>query len=276
VAGSFYPASPPTLRAEVVRLLEAASPPSIRGDIHALVAPHAGYAYSGAVAAAAYALLRGRPYEVVAVLSPSHRESFDFTSVLAEGEYQTPLGRVPVDRDRAGHLASVAPEIRRSEFGHLSSAGRHEHALEVHLPFLQVALGDFRLLPVVMGSQRPDSVAALASALAESLRGARALVVASSDLYHGGSYRRAWAEGRRVAECLERFDARALQRALERGEASACGAGPILAAMETARALGADRARALRLATSADAEGAAAYVVGYLSAVFFRGDESAG
>ena len=136
VAGSFYPADPKELAATVDGFLAHASVPAQTGKIIALVAPHAGYPFSGAVAAHSYALLKGRLTHRVVVIAPSHYEAFSFASVYEGDAYATPLGTIAVDREFARKLARSSPEIKLSSRGHIPSQDGAEHSLEVQLPFL--------------------------------------------------------------------------------------------------------------------------------------------
>src|ERR1039457_4087302 len=161
VAGAFYPADPNELAAMVDGFVAHATVPVQKGEIVALVAPHAGYPFSGAVAGHSYAMLKGRPTHLVVVIAPSHFEAFSFTSVYDGDAYITPLGRVPVDKEFARKLVSLSAEIKLSSHGHVPTAAGAEHALEDQLPFLQRALGDFQLVPIVMGDQSYQASRAL-------------------------------------------------------------------------------------------------------------------
>src|ERR1035438_8732998 len=136
VAGSFYPADPKELGNMLDGFLSKAAPPPEQ-NVVALVAPHAGYPYSGPVAAYSYALLKSRKFDRVVVIAPSHYEAFGFSSVYDGAAYTTPFGQVPVDQAFAAKLAKASPLIKLSSVGHTPSADRPEHALEVQLPFLQ-------------------------------------------------------------------------------------------------------------------------------------------
>jgi len=148
IAGSWYPGNPSTLRREIENYFHAASMPEIEGEIVALISPHAGYIYSGQVAAHAYSLIRGMKYDTVIVIGPSHRVAFHGVSVFSKGGYETPLGIVPVDEDLAEKIVTISPLVADLPGAHLQ-----EHSVEIQLPFLQVALGDFLFLPLVMGDQ---------------------------------------------------------------------------------------------------------------------------
>ena len=184
VAGMFYPGNPATLEREVAVFLESAQPEQGAKEIYGLVAPHAGYMYSGGVAARAYRQVMDRHYDVVVVISPSHHVYFEKVSVYNGDYYETPLGLIPVDKELSLLLAETDPQIIYSSIGHEGQ----EHALEVQLPFLQHVLDDFRLIPVVMGNQNYDNILALSDALTKVLSGQNALIVASSDLSHYHPY----------------------------------------------------------------------------------------
>ncbi len=268
VAGSFYSANPVELRREIESFLAAAPVPAdLSVPPLGLIAPHAGYVYSGAVAAAAYKLVQGRgaEYDLVVVVSPSHHHFFPGFSVYSAGNYLTPLGEVEVERQLTEELVLAYDEV---DF--VAAAHRREHALEVQLPFLQVALGNFTLLPVVMGQQswpQAEKLAEMVSALAGERR---LLLVASSDLSHFHPAARAEALDRKIVEAVAGFDSAGVWAAIETGQAEACGAGPMLAVMLAARRLGARRAEVLSYRHSGEVSGDYSQVVGYLAAAFFR------
>lgn len=161
VAGSFYLADPAALSKMVDGFLAKANQAPL--DAVALVAPHAGHEYAGQVAAYAYASLKGRKIDRVVLIAPSHYEAFRFASVYDGSAYSTPLGQVPVDRAFAAKLASMSPLIKLSGLGHTPSPDKLEHSVEVQLPFLQRTLGQFQLVPIVMGDQSYESAAPWAS-----------------------------------------------------------------------------------------------------------------
>ncbi|MCE5271789.1 AmmeMemoRadiSam system protein B [bacterium] len=268
VAGQFYPADPDRLRNEITAYLDRVDLDRSNLDILALVAPHAGYIYSAPVAAFAYRQVRGRGFDTVAVISPSHRESFGYSSVFGGKSYLTPLGELPVDREAVEILEKMENgRVRVAAVGHLGG----EHALEVQLPFLQVVLeGPFNILPVVMGSQDQDSCQCLAGALMNALAGRRALVVASTDLSHYHSQQRAECLDSLVVERINAFDPDGLFLDIRGSRAEACGAGPLIAAMIAARGLGADSGEDLSYATSGERSGDYNHVVGYTAGIFYR------
>jgi MEMO1 family protein len=267
VAGQFYPADPKQLAALVDELLKKAAPPPVENFV-ALVVPHAGYEFSGHVAATSHALLKGRKYTRVVVISPSHVDAFGFASVFDGAAYTTPLGQVPVDREFAAKLAKGSL-VRLSSSGHTVSGERSEHALEVQLPFLQRVLGQFSLVPVVMGDQSYETCRALGIALAK-LAGPDTLIVASSDLSHFHKYDDAVKLDRKTLKAIEEFDYLSMARNFESQVWEACGGGPIVAAMIAAERLGAKQARTLKYANSGDVTSDRSRVVGYGAIVLER------
>ncbi len=277
VAGSFYPADPVTLTGMMDQMLARAKTPALDGSIVAVVAPHAGYEYSGPVAAYTYAALKGRKYARVVVIAPSHFEMFAFSSVFEGDAYQTPLGVIPVDKAFAVRLAKMDSSIRLSEHGHGSTTRGGEHALEVQLPWLQTVLGDFTLVPIIMGDQSYASSRALGVSLSKliSQSGEDTLIVASSDLSHYLTYEQAQQIDHRTLNALEHWDYLSMSRNFAHGIWEACGGGPIVAAMIAADHMGARRAVLLDYATSGDVTGDRSHVVGY-GAVALLKDAHAG
>jgi AmmeMemoRadiSam system protein B len=272
VAGSFYPADPETLRREIQLLLESAAGDS-PGDIVGLLAPHAGYVYSGSVAAAAYRQLRNKTYDAVILIGPSHRIYLEYAAVFPEGSWQTPLGSVRIDEDLASAICSVGQECARADAdAHMLKGHSGEHSLEVQLPFLQVVLGDVPVVPIMMGKQSPKGSSALASAIASAAGNRRILLVASSDLSHFHTDREARRLDNRIQEAVAIFDAAILWSTIHKEGAEACGAGPLATVMEASRLLGATRSVQLSYATSGDIpDGSRDSVVGYLAAAFVKG-----
>lgn len=271
VAGQFYTDDAGALRKEIISYMDSAAVPAITGDIVAIVSPHAGYQYSGPVAAYGYRLVKGTSYDVVVVISPSHVEYFPYASVFPGTAYRTPLGDVPVDAALAKLVASKSNLVRYDMKGHdVRPMQRGEHALEVQLPFLQVALGSFKLVAIVMGDQSEQTVEALGSALAAALKGKKALIVASSDLSHFHTDRQARSLDGDFEKRLKDFDPAKLMQDLASDAAEACGGGPVAAAMIAAKALGATKCVVLHYANSGTVTGDTENVVGYVSAVMVK------
>jgi len=284
VAGSFYPADPAALTAMMDEMLVRASPPPISGEILAVVAPHAGYPYSGPVAAYTYAALKGHRFARVVVIAPSHFEAFAFTSVYDGDGYVTPLGIVPVDKDFAQKLSKMSPSIRLSERGHTPTSRGAEHAIEVQLPWLQHVLGSFSLVPIVMGDQSYENSRDLGVALVRLLQrdgkssvkqtsqetAGETLIVASSDLSHYHTYDKAEEIDHKTLNALQAWDYLSMSRNFEMHVWEACGGGPIVAAMIAGERLGANEAKVLKYANSGDTAGDHARVVGYSADIFVK------
>ena len=270
VAGprGFYPRNPEELRSTLDNLLRSAQAAVGEAEPVALVVPHAGYTFSGAMAARAYAQLRGHSYDRVVVIGPSHYELFPGASVFRGSGYQTPLGNVPVDGDfvRALHDTGAG-------FGYTPQAEEQEHSVEVQVPFLQRVLGAFDIVPVLIHDGRPANCRALADGLVSAMhaRPRRTLLVASSDLYHGPGHKRARAASDATAGVLAQGDPERFAEAVATGACQACGSAAIVVALMAARALGAERVRLLGVTTSFEvAPRGEDYVVGYLAAVIHR------
>jgi AmmeMemoRadiSam system protein B/AmmeMemoRadiSam system protein A len=274
VAGSFYPADPAALTSMMDGLLAQATPPPITDPLLAVVAPHAGYQYSGPVAAYTYATLKGRNYARVVIIAPSHYEAFDFTSVYDGDAYATPLGNVPVDKAFAAQLAKMNPSMQLSGRGHNATAAGGEHAIEVQLPWLQRVLGNFEIVPIVMGDQSYDSSRALGVALAKLIKsdpkGGETLVLASSDLSHYHPYDEAVKIDHKTLNALEAWDYFSMSRNFQTRIWEACGGAPIVATMIYAERMGANQARVLKYANSGDVTGDHSRVVGYSADVFVK------
>ncbi len=269
VAGSFYPAKRHVLEEMVDKFLMEAEPPSIEGELIALIVPHAGYIYSGSVAAFGYKLLMDKEFDIVVVIGPSHHLNFAGSSIYNVGDYLTPLGRVRVDRELCNRIIAENKRITYNRLAHL-----REHSLEVELPFLQRVLGDFPLIPIVMGDRSVESCVALAKALARQLKGKNALIIASSDMSHYHEYELAKLIDARTLRLIEKFSPLELLNEIASGDAQLCGGGPVVATMMTAQRLGADRMKVLKYANSGDTAGDRSRVVGYCALAFFKGGES--
>ncbi len=266
VAGTFYPANQEKLERDVAVFLENSLPVEIVTRIFGIAVPHAGYTYSGGVAARAYRQVMDRDFELVVVIAPSHKIYFEEISVYNGAAYETPLGKIHVDRDSAKKLASLHPGIIYSDLGH----DIDEHALEVQLPFLQQVFYDFSLLPIVMGNQDAANVEVLADALAKLLTDKKALIVASSDLSHFHRYEKAKTLDNVVVEDVARYDYAKLAGDLQKGLCEMCGAGPVLVTMKACEKLGANKAKVLLYRNSGDITGERDQVVGYMSAMFYE------
>ena len=275
VAGSWYPGDATALQRLIDNLLNAAPSADLKGRLIALVAPHAGYAYSGPTAAAAYRQVQGRKYDAVIVLAPSHRDYLEGASVYARGSYRTPLGAVPVDTELADAIiAGDKKGIQAGVAGHRTEAG--EHSLEIQLPFLQRTLPDLKIVPIIIGNHTLKSARRMADAIAHAAENRQVLIVASSDLYHGEDYDACVEISGNTLDDIQKLDAKSLARGLDKGRCQACGRGPILIAMMAAKQLGADRAQVLARTNSNDVTGKrGGYVVGYGAVALLASENNA-
>jgi len=262
VAGTFYPADPKVLASTVDGVLAKATVPQIQ-DLAAVICPHAGYEYSASVAAYSYALLKGRKIERVILIAPSHLETFPFSAIYDGTAYSTPLGEVPVDQAFAAKLAKVSRLIQISDRGHKPVGDRGEHSIEVQLPFLQRALGQFKLVPIIMGDQGYDACRSLGLALAKNITGPDTIIVVSSDLSHYHPYDEAVKIDHKTLKAIEEWDYLSMSRNFDQRIWEACGGGPIIAAMIACERLGAKQAQVLKYANSGDTAGDKTQVVGY-------------
>jgi AmmeMemoRadiSam system protein B len=271
VAGMFYPGDSTELSQMIEQYL-AKTEKAVDGEILGLVSPHAGYVYSGPVAAWSYQQVKGNSYDVVVVIAPSHFEYFSGTSVYSGKFYQTPLGNIPVAQELAKQLAASDSRIKLSDVGHdPGRSGRAEHSLEVQLPFLQRTLGNFQLLPIVMAEQTVQNTEHLGDALAKVLKGKKALIVASSDLSHYHSYNDAYKLDEKLIDFFTDFNYQKILTECDERKIEACGYGPIAVMMYTCSKLGYNKAKVLNYATSGDVlVGEKAQVVGYLSGAVFK------
>lgn len=252
VAGVFYPDDRAGLR-EMVNGFTA-SPPEGFGHPKALIAPHAGYVYSGPIAGSVYALLAPLRDIVrrVVLVGPSHRVAFAGIAAPDAEAFDTPLGRVPVDGDAVRDLVEAGRVIR------LDRAHRDEHALEVHLPFLQESLNDFRMIPLVAGQVDAED---MATVLEAAWGGPETLIVVSSDLSHYHPYEAACRMDRATADAIEHLAAN------EIAPEQACGCVAVQGLLQVARNRGL-RARTVDLRNSGDTAGPKTEVVGYGGFVF--------
>lgn len=250
VAGTFYPGVPAALDAAVRRYL-AEAPAAAPGESapKALIVPHAGYVYSGPVAASAYARLAARRGAItrVVLIGPAHRVFVRGLALPDVDAFETPLGPVPVDRESLARVRDL-PQVQV-----LDRAHEQEHSLEVQLPFLQVALGAFSIVPLVVGDASQQEICEVLDRL---WGGDETLVVVSSDLSHYEPYERARRQDARTVRAIESLQPD------EIGEDDACGRVPILGLLLAARARGL-RVRALDVRNSGDTAGPRDRVVGY-------------
>jgi AmmeMemoRadiSam system protein B len=265
IAGSWYSGNPSTLRRDIEDYLKLVPNMELDGELVAIIAPHAGYVYSGHVAAHAYKLIIGRNYDAVIIIGPSHRAAFHGVSIFSSGGYETPLGIVPIAEDLAETIKKNCKLV-----SDISAAHLQEHSIEIQLPFLQYALGDFLFVPLVMGDQDALTCQDLAQAILDSIQSMKVLIVASSDLSHFHRYNEAIKLDEVAIQYLKDSDASGLLDSLKNNNTEACGGGPMAVAMIVGRMFGANKARVLKYANSGDVTGDKSSVVGYAAAIYYK------
>ncbi len=255
VAGQFYPGHAATLRADVTRYIRESGVEPAPDRTAGIIAPHAGYMYSGPTAGFVFARIQGKQSTRAVILGRSHRYPFEGASVYAGDAFETPLGLAKVDVDFARTLAE--------ECGGMPDTPHHaEHALEVQVPFLQVAMPDTPIVPVLFGSDPDEWHIRLGERLAAMLDPSD-LVVASTDLSHFLSEARANAIDRHTIDVILGQDCRAACAGVADDTCSMCGGTAVVTAMACALAMGANDWRLLDYRTSGAASGDYHRVVGY-------------
>ncbi|HMB00973.1 MAG TPA: AmmeMemoRadiSam system protein B, partial [Spirochaetota bacterium] len=257
VAGTFYPAEPERLKKMIKKYLDQAETTTLKGKLKALVCPHAGYVYSGPVAAAAFSLLQGSSGKKIFLLGPSHRFPLSNPSIPSVKYYRTPLGDVALD---AG-----AVTLRRQKLFHsVNQAHQQEHSLEVQLPFLQTVLKKFTIIPILSDQRHTGPTAA---AIAKEFD-RNSLIIVSSDLSHYHPYTEARQLDKACVKAIVNKDLQALSRQ------EACGLAPLMTLVQIARSRN-WQAKLLDLRNSGDTAGSKDKVVGYAAIAFYK-NSSAG
>jgi AmmeMemoRadiSam system protein B/AmmeMemoRadiSam system protein A len=272
VAGAFYPRDPQSLRTAVTGYLAAAGTVAAgEGRLMTLLVPHAGYVYSGATAAKAYARLQGKDIRTVILVGPSHQAAVHGAVVYPGGAWQTPLGRVPIDATRAASLISASNQVTANP-----AAFAAEHSLEVQLPFLQQVLKDFTIVPVLIGQPTRESYRHLADRIALLLKqDERTLLVISTDLSHYLDRAAAEQKDRPALDALQRLALGDFERLITSGKSELCGEWAVLYGLAAARGAGVTLGELFAYADSGAASGDTKRVVGYAAMGFYRRQLSA-
>jgi len=275
IAGQWYEGNPKALARKVDEYLDAAQLPALDGEVVAVIAPHAGHVYSGAVAGYSFAALRSASLrldtspDLVAVISPMHQPYYEPLITTAHDAYVTPLGNIPVDKDAVAELdAELKSDLG---FGLSPVARDREHSLEIELPFLQrVFPSEWKLLPVMVRASEPRVSQGLGKALAKVLRGRNFVLVASTDLSHFYDQNTANRLDAEMLRRFESFDPESIFEAEQTGKAFACGHAAVAAVLWASLALGANKVQVLHHATSGDVTGDFSSVVGYGAAAVLK------
>ena len=271
IAGTWYSDNPDFLEQSINDYKDLAELPELPGEVIALVAPHAGYRYSGMVAGFAYKTVYGKSFDTVVIVSPMHQYHPQPLLTSAHQAYETPLGEIPLNVDKLAQINETL--LSQSGLSLTPVANDQEHSLEIQLPFLQVALnGDFNLIPIMLRDQTPENARILGQALAETLQDESCLMIASTDLSHFYPEQKANQLDRQVLQAIEDFSPGDLFALKNNGQGHACGLAAVAAVLWAAQSLGADKATLLHYATSAAVTGDHSSVVGYGSAAITRPD----
>lgn len=259
VAGTFYPSDEKTLKEMVNGFLSKAETRPADGKLIALISPHAGYQFSGQVAAYAYKNIAGRDIRTVILIGPSHHKAFNGASVYASGSMKTPLGKIKIDEKIAKSLIN-----EKADIGFYPDAFEKEHSIEVQLPFLQQTLKDFRIVPVLVGAPTRQSFDFLADRLADILKkDEKTIIVASTDLSHYHDYDTAVKMDRKIIETIAGMSVNNVESYLMTGECEMCGGYPVILTMVAAQKAGATNGLIYKYANSGDVTGDRSRVVGY-------------
>lgn len=255
VAGSFYPEHPDQLRDDVAAYLRGGQQ---NLEVKGLVVPHAGYIYSGAIAAQAYKSILIPP--TVLLFGPDHHGSGTSAAVYSSGSWRTPLGDVPINEALAAELIAACPLLKADTLAH-----RHEHAIEVQIPFLQSIRPDVRIVPISLGHAGLDDWLFLGQQIGELLTGRaeKALLIASSDLHHFSSAATTEMLDRSVINMMERYDPAGLYSLVRENRISMCGVIPTIVMLTAARVSGATNCRLQSYGHSGMVNGDLQSVVGY-------------
>lgn len=263
VAGKFYPQAKEKLQMVVEKFIKNVSPEKIEGEIMGLISPHAGYVYSGQVAAHGYKLLEGQNFDTVIIIGPSHYVNFEGAALLDKKYLETPLGVVKIDISLARSIAAQNEKIR-----YFNEAYEKEHSIEVQIPFLQTVLDDFKIVPIITGTYNPDDCRMLAKAIVDSIpEEKKVLLIASTDMSHYYVYGKACLMDGLTLRLLEEYNIDGLINNVGKGDCELCGMSGVITLMESCKTLGANKIKLLKYANSGDVTGNKRKVVGYGSLI---------
>jgi AmmeMemoRadiSam system protein B len=274
-AGAFYEATHESLQRQISSCFTSKLGPGKLPEVNmagprnviGLVCPHAGYMYSGPVAAHAYGRLAedGKP-DIVIIFGPNHTGCGSGVAIMNEGVWRTPLADAEVDTETAERIVKESKIVDVDDTAH-----SHEHSIEVQIPFLQYLYGSaFRFVPICFLMQDISTARDIGQATAKAINRKNAVIIASSDMTHYEPQERAEEKDREVLRAVETMDEACFSQTVESRRVTACGTGPIMALMTAAKALGAKEAKLLCYKTSGDVIGDYSSVVGYAAVCFTK------
>ncbi len=264
-AGSWYDSKPEALSRQLDRYLLQAETNAPTEDIVGLIAPHAGYFYSGEIAAYAYRLVHGKDYDTVVIIGIAHRYGFQGCSIYPKGGYETPLGVAAIDETLASEISEA------SGFEFIPNAHSEEHSVEMQVPFVQRVLPEAKIVPILMGDPSKKTISSLADAFTKTLNGKKVLVVASTDLSHFFPKETAGTVDAETLSLIESMDTETIIKKMGRRENIMCGGGPVAAVLLYAKKMEGSKVRILKYADSSQVGGDESRVVGYAAAAVYKG-----
>ncbi len=270
-SGTYYTSNPELLSSQIDSFLQHAKKTLASSEkLIALIAPHAGYPYSGQVAASAYRLVQGKDYETVVIIGPAHQYGFKGCSIYLRGGFETPLGIAAVDETLASEIS------RASGYGYIPEAHAEEHSLEVQIPFIQKTLPKAKIVPIVMGYQTRTTIITLANSLSKVLPGKKVLVVASTDMSHFLPKKDANDIDANTASLIKSFNTDLLLTKVQQEENIMCGGGPVISTLLYAQKRENAKVDVLDYADTSQSqyEKPESWVVGYLSAAIIAENPS--
>jgi len=268
-AGSWYDNKPEALSRQLDRYLLQAETNAPTEGIVGLVAPHAGYVYSGQIAAHAYRLVQGKDYDTVIIIGPAHRYGFRGCSIYPKGGYETPLGVAEIDETLASEISKA------SGFKFIPKAHAEEHSVEMQVPFVQKVLPEAKIVPIVMGTPSKKTIHSLAAAFSKTLSGKKVLIVASTDLSHFFPKGKANTVDTETLALIESMDTDTIIKKMGQRENIMCGGGPVAAVLLYAKQMGSPKVETLKYADSSQVGGDESRVVGYMAAAVYAGGSAA-
>lgn len=272
-SGQFYPSNKIELKELLDEYLTEAKPVDIQGDIYGVWVPHAGYMFSGQIAANAYQALRGRQYDVIIIIGPSHHVGLLGASVALYDAFETPLGKVSVDLDLAKKLVQSSSAINDNREAH-----EYEHAIEVQLPFIQTVLPNTPIVPMVIGRVSLNTCKSIANTIHKATKDKHVLIIASSDMSHYPTYKDAYEVDLTMMDAIMNFDVDKvanvekylMRKGIQGLECLLCGAEALYTTMYVSEKKGCKQVQLLPYANSGDVSGERYRVVGYGAALFYK------
>lgn len=264
VAGIFYPSDPEELKKTINTFFSKTTKVEIEGDLIALISPHAGYRYSGRVAATGFKQIKDSKKDKIILIGPSHHVRFKGASVFTKGSFKTPLGNIKINEKLANSLLNDDADVKF--FPH---AFEKEHSIEVQLPFLQMIMKDFTIVPILIGTPTRQTLEHLISSLSKIID-ENTLIIASTDLSHYHNYQTAKEMDSEIISSIQRLSTIETENLLRNGKSELCGAFPVLITIEVAKRKGANIGVLFKYENSGDVTGDKNSVVGYASIGLFR------